>query len=382
MAGPLSQKDRVHWLRLSFTPHVGPVTFFKLLARYGTAQKALDALPELAKRGGRINPLKVPSIAEMEDLIARHDQWGARVLCAGEPDYPALLGATEPPPPVIFTVGSLQIADQLTCALVGSRNASGVGLRFAGSLAHELGQREVITVSGLARGIDGAVHAASLETGTIAVLGGGLDDIYPPEHRDLYNAIFQKGLLVSERPLGYSPTAKDFPRRNRIIAGLAKGTVIVEANERSGSLITARYALEHNREVMAVPGSPLDPRSKGTNGLIRDGATLIESVEDVISALTSSPIGQDAQARLFEPGRDDYKDAERDFEAIDKQVDQAREAVANLLSPSPISRDELIRLSGLSTPILMAVLVELELAGRCEIEPNGQVRGLSLPDFE
>ncbi|WP_019962156.1 DNA-processing protein DprA [Woodsholea maritima] len=381
MIGPLSERQRVHWLRLCFTPHVGPVTFFKLLDRFKTPEAVIKALPDLTRRGGRINPLKVPTEAEMEDLIARHDHWGARIWLAGDPDFPALLKALDPPPPVIFSAGHLDVSTPLTCAIVGSRNASAVGLRFAGNIARALGERDVHVVSGMARGIDGAAHAASLDTGTIAVLAGGLDQIYPPEHKDLYNAIWQKGRLIAERPLGYHPSARDFPRRNRIISGLAKATLVVEASERSGSLITARFALEQNREVMAVPGSPLDPRSKGTNGLIRQGATLIESVDDVMEVLAHHHLGQEGQASLFEPGENDYAHGARDYDAMDKAVDRARETIADLLSPSPISRDELARVSDIPLPIVMAVLVELELAGRCEIAPGGQVRALYSDDF-
>lgn len=361
----LSPAGRTAWLRLARTRGVGPVTFNELIKRFHTAEAALDALPDLARKGGRATTLVPASRDEAEAEQDWLDRIGARLLCACEPDFPDGLAVLDPPPPVITTLGPLDLSDRAACAMVGARSASGVGLRFAGQLAGGLGQHGVIVVSGLARGIDGAAHAASLETGTVAVLAGGLTSIYPPEHRDLHAAIAEQGLLVSESPPGYSPQARDFPRRNRLISGLSLGVVVVEAAERSGSLITARYALEQGREVMAVPGSPLDPRAKGTNRLLREGAALIESVEDVIAILSGLK-----RASVGESGRDGYEDDADESGA----TDAVRERVAALLSPSPISRDELVRLSGAPARIVLAALVELELAGRCEIDPGGSVR--------
>jgi len=358
----------VDWLRLARTSGVGPVTFAKLIDRFRSASEALQALPRLAKRGGRSKPQTPPSRAQIEDELADIDRFGARLLCACEPEFPDALFVLDPPPPVITVKGPLKLQERVVCAMVGSRNASAAGLRFAGDLARGLGERGVIVASGLARGIDGAAHAASLETGTIAVLAGGLRHIYPPEHAALYDAIAEQGLLVSETPLGYSPQARDFPRRNRLISGLSQGVIVVEAAERSGSLITARYAGEQGREVMAVPGSPLDPRARGANALLRDGAALVQSVEDVLDVLAAV-----RRPRVEAPSDGPYGFESEDPEALDASVETVREKIMSLLSPTPISRDELARQSGVSARVVLAALVELELAGRCTLWPNGLV---------
>lgn len=366
---PLSPAGRTAWLRLARTRGVGPVTFNELIRRFKTAEDALDALPALAKKGGRATALVPASRDEAEAELDWLDRIGARLLCACEPDFPAGLAVLDPPPPVITTLGPLDLTDRTACAIVGARSASGVGLRFAGDLARGLGEHGIVVVSGLARGIDGAAHAATINTGTVAVLAGGLTSVYPPEHRDLHAAIAGQGLLVSESPPGYSPQARDFPRRNRLISGLSMGVVIVEAAERSGSLITARYALEQGREVMAVPGSPLDPRAKGTNRLLREGAALIECADDVITIL--SGLRRDNVQERKRAGYEDEPLLDPDDSSA---TDAVRERVAALLSPAPISRDELVRLSGAPARVVAAALVELELAGRCEVDPGGMVR--------
>lgn len=365
----LSASERVDWLRLARTSGVGPVTFAELIARFGEAGAALDALPRLAKRGGRAGKFQPVSKDHAEAELEHHDRIGARLLCACEPDFPKALAALDPPPPVISVMGGINPDARPVCAMVGSRGASAVGLRFAGDLARDLGRRDVIIASGLARGIDGAAHAAALETGTIAVLAGGIESVYPPEHARLHAAIARDGLLVSESPPRYNPSARDFPRRNRLISGLSAGVIVIEAAERSGSLITARYALEQGREVMAVPGSPLDPRAKGANRLLREGAALIESAEDVIAVLNGA-----ARPSLREPDSFGYEPERPDATALEAEADSAREAVLSLLSPSPVSKDDLVRLSGAPARAVAAVLIELELAGRCEIEPGGMVR--------
>ena len=367
----LSPTERVDWLRLSRTSGVGPVTFARLIERFETASRAIDALPELSKRGGRTKPLKAIPRNQAEDELADLEQMGARLLCACEPDFPADLAALDPPPPVITVKGPLELRDNPVCAMVGARNASAAGLRFAGDLARGLGERGVLIASGLARGIDGAAHAASLETGTIAVLAGGLTSIYPPEHEALYHAIAEQGLLISESPPRYSPQARDFPRRNRLISGLSLAVLVVEAAERSGSLITARYALEQNREVMAVPGSPMDPRARGSNRLLQDGAALIQGVDDILDILSGA-----RRPKLQEPSGADYEDEFDNPDALDDAVSDIRERIAGLLSPTPVSRDELARLTQAPTRVVLAALVELELAGRCEIWPNGMVCSL------
>lgn len=365
----LSPRERVDWLRLARTSGVGPVTFAKLIDRFTSPAAALEALPRLARRGGRNAPMRIVTPVQAEDELAALEAIGARLICACEPDFPKGLRVLDPPPPVIAVQGTLDPDAKPSCALVGSRSASAIGMRFAGDLARELGERGLFIVSGLARGIDGAAHAAALKSGTIGVIAGGLTRTYPPEHAALQAAIAEQGLLISETTPDHIAQARDFPRRNRLISGLSFGVLVIEAAERSGSLITARYAAEQGREVMAVPGSPLDPRARGSNRLLRDGAALIETADDVIAVLQG--VGR---SFLSEPDKPTYEDEPTDFQAIDDQVDQIRERVAALLSPAPISQDALARQTGAPIRTVLAVLVELELAGRCEIAPNGAVR--------
>lgn len=366
----LTQDERIEWLRLARTSGVGPVSFAKLIDRFGEPSSALEALPRLAKRGGRIRPQKLASRDQAQAELERLESIGARLICSCEPGFPTLLGVLDPPPPVISVKGNLDLASRSVCAIVGSRNASAIGLRFAGDLARDLGARGLVVASGLARGVDGAAHAGALETGTIAVTAGGLASIYPPEHAALHEAIGQQGLLVSERPPDHVGQARDFPRRNRLISGLSRGVVVIEAAERSGSLITARYALEQNREVMAVPGSPLDPRSRGTNALLRDGAALIQGVDDVIATLDQAGPPPSVAA----PSGFEFEDEPVDPERLDNEAEEIRERIAGLLSPSPVSRDELSRITGAPARAVLAALVELEIAGRAELSPNGMVR--------
>ncbi|KAA5804825.1 DNA-protecting protein DprA [Alkalicaulis satelles] len=373
-AARLTRAGRLDWLRLARTSGVGPVTFRELITRFGTPEAALAELPRLARRGGRTRRLDIVTREAAEAELERHDELGARLVCTGEPDFPKLLAALDIPPPVLTLLGPLNPDAQPACALVGARNASAVGLRFAGDLARELGQRGVTIVSGLARGIDGAAHAAALDTGTIAVVGGGVARIYPPEHHELHHAIARQGLIISETPPDHVAQARDFPRRNRLISGLSLGVLVVEAAERSGSLITARLAGEQGREVMAVPGSPLDPRARGTNRLLREGAALIESAEDVIAVLQNT-----RPPALKEPGGWEYEDEPGDRRASDEAADAVRERIAELLSPAPVSKDELARLTGAPASAVLAALVELELAGRCEVQPGGMVRA-AYPD--
>lgn len=353
--------DLVARLRLIRTRAIGPVTFFQLLQRFGSAEAALRALPDLARRGGGAAPA-IPSMAEIEREIAAVEALGARYLLLGREPYPALLAELEAAPPALIVRGDAGLLARPSVALVGARNVSAAGVRFARELAHDLAQQGVVVVSGLARGIDTAAHQGALDGGTIAVIAGGIDVYYPPENRPLQEAIGSRGLLVAEMPPGTEPRARHFPYRNRIIAGLAQGTVIVEAAPRSGSLITARLAAEAGRDVMAVPGSPLDPRAQGCNLLIRDGATLVQGATDVIETLR--PFGRDT---VRAPIRD-YA-AGRPVDASDRE----RRAVTDLLGPTPVAIDELIRLSGLAPSVLQLVLLELELAGRLERYAGGRV---------
>lgn len=332
--GPLSDRERVAWLRLSRTENVGPVTFEQLVVRFGSADAALSALPDLARRGARINPLTIPTVAQAEDELAAGDRLGARLLAACEPAYPRRLAALDPPPPLIWALGRVELLNRPSIAVVGARIASAAGQRFARALAVDLSKAGHVVVSGLARGIDGAAHEGSLAGGTVAVLGGGIDDIYPPEHADLHSRIAAEGCIVSESRPGQRAQAKDFPRRNRIIAGLSLGVVVVEAELKSGSLITARLAAEQGRDVFAVPGSPLDPRAKGTNDLIRQGAALCEGVEDVLRTL-------EGVRSLGENDRPRYAGPPLDQRALDAAADRLRGKVEALLSPTAISRDDL-----------------------------------------
>lgn len=358
MSRALSETERRDWLKLARTENVGPVTFDQLVKRFGTAGKALAALPDLANRGGRRITLATDAAVDKE--LADGAEFGARLIAACEPEFPQALAALDPPPPLIWTRGRTELLDRPCVAIVGARVASAAGQRFARGLALELGEAGYVIVSGLARGIDSAAHAGSLLSGTVAVLGGGVDDIYPPEHRDLYARIAEQGCVVSESEPGRKAVARDFPRRNRIISGLSRAVVVVEAELRSGSLITARLAAEQGREVLAVPGSPLDPRARGTNDLIRQGAALCEGAEDVLRAL-------EGLRNLHEPDRG------YDADSAAEPDDALRAAVAALLSPTPVARDEIVRATGAAAPAVFAALVELALAGRAELLPGGMV---------
>ncbi|MEM6411824.1 MAG: DNA-processing protein DprA [Pseudomonadota bacterium] len=359
----LTDTERFHWLRLARTPNVGPVTFAQLLARFGTAEKSIEALPELARRAGRKRPLTAPDKRTIEAEIKATEKYGAHIIAACEPNFPKLLSSLDPPPPVLTVLGRTDILNERSIAMVGARNASAAGRKIARDMSAFLGKQGFIVVSGLARGIDGEAHAAALPTGTAAVLGGGVDHVYPPQHDRLYAAIAADGAIVSESPLGHRATAKDFPRRNRLITGLALGTVVIEAAERSGSLISARTAGEQGREVMAVPGSPLDPRAAGTNRLIQQGAALVRSGEDVLDVINS--LGQTrlemAPGPLFENQSEDGASLPPD------QVSAVREA----LSPNPMSIDEIARAAGVGAARCAAILMELELAGHATTLPGG-----------
>ena len=353
--------DALARLRLIRTPSIGPVTYAQLLRRFGSAVAALDAVPELARRGGGKAP-RLAAPADIEREVERVAEMGGRYVFSEDENYPALLAEIETAPPALIIMGDLGVLDRPAVAIVGARNASAAAVRFARQLAHDLAAEGVPVVSGLARGIDTAAHEGSIEHGTVGVIAGGVDIFYPPENAGLQRAVAQRGLLVSEQPPGTEPHARHFPYRNRIIAGLATGTVVVEAAPRSGSLITARLAAEFGREVMAVPGSPLDPRAQGCNQLIRDGATLIQSAADVIDSVR--PWGKDRVAAPREP-----------FGApvAAEAGETERGRVSDLLSPSPVAVDELIRQSGLASAAVQMVLLELELAGRLERHAGGRV---------
>jgi DNA processing protein len=354
--------DAIARLRLIRSENIGPVTYFQLLARFGSAQAAIDAIPGLAARGGGRAPKLAPA-AEVEREIEAVAGLGARHLFLGQGTYPALLAELESAPPALVAKGDFSLLDRPAVAMVGARNASAAACRFARMLAQGLGEAGQIVVSGLARGIDTAAHDGSLATGTIAVIAGGIDTFYPPENEARQRAIAERGLVLAEQPPGTEPRARHFPYRNRIIAGLAQGTVVVEAAPRSGSLITARYATEFGREVMAVPGSPLDPRAQGCNLLIREGATLVQTADDVIEAL--SPI----HPRPFRQPRLDYGAGPAPADADE----QTRRRVTDLLGPTPVPVDEIVRQAERSPAEVQTVLLELELAGRLERHAGGRV---------
>jgi DNA processing protein len=360
----LTEAERLDRLRLIRSDNVGPRTFRSLLDHCGSAQAALERLPELARRGGAGRTLRICSKDEAQRELAASRRLGISMLAPGERGYPSRLATLDDAPPLLGVRGALETLIRPIIAIVGSRNASAAGLKFAGQLAHELGQAGFAIISGLARGIDQAAHRASLGSGTVAVLAGGHDRIYPPEHEDLLAAILAgPGGAISEMPLGHEPRARDFPRRNRLISGAALGVVVVEAAHRSGSLITARMAAEQGREVFAVPGSPLDPRAAGTNDLIKQGATLVTEAADVINAV--API---MERPLMHPmSEPDSEPFENDPQGHD------RDQITGLLGPTPISIDDLVRMSGASPAIVRTVLLELELAGRLERHGGGLV---------
>ena len=365
---PLSAAERLDWLRLSRSENVGPATFFDLLRLTGSAGAALEAIPRLAARGGR-RTIRICPKAQAEDEIARLGALDGRLIAWCEPDYPAALAAIADPPPVISVLGHAHLLSRSAVAVVGARNASAVGGRLAREFAAGLGQHDLAVVSGLARGIDSAAHAGALAKGTLAVLAGGVDVVYPPQNRALYQQIRDGGAILAESPLGIEPLAQHFPRRNRIISGLSLAVVVIEASLRSGSLITARLALEQGREVCAVPGTPLDPRYRGTNKLIRQGATLVESADDVVEVIRPQ-----LDRTLSEPVRGAAIGAPAlGAEDIDLVEETARAKVLDQLSPTAVEVDEIIRQCQLSAATVWTIVLELELAGRLSRHPGGKV---------
>ncbi len=355
----LTPSQQIAWLRLIRTDNVGPVTFRQLINRTGSAEQAIADLPRLASRVGV--GAKVPSVAEAEAEIAALQAIGGRLVASSEHDYPALLRHISGAPPLLSIIGGSGLDLAHTVAIVGARNASAAGQRMTQMLAGDLGAAGFTIVSGLARGIDAAAHKASLRTGTAAVLAGGLDHIYPEENLPLARAIVEAGgMLLSEMPMGWQPRAQDFPRRNRLVSGLALGVVVVEAAKRSGSLITARLALEQNRDVFAVPGSPLDPRAEGGNHLIQQGARLVTSAADIVEVLN---VADPTRANLLEPDWEPNL-GESFVDAEPSQDDRTR--LIEALSPTPISVDHLIAATQLPVSAVQMLLLELDIAGRIE----------------
>ena len=411
----LTDAQRLDWLRLIRSENIGPRTFRSLINQFGGARAALDALPELVRRASAGRRIKIASLEECERELAAISRIGARLIALGESDYPAALRAVDAPPPLLIVRGQISLLQRHKVAIIGSRNASAAGLAFADRMAHDLAGANLIIVSGLARGIDARAHRASLKSGTIAVLAGGLDKIYPSEHALLLEQIIETGLAVSEMPMGWEARGRDFPRRNRIVSGLCLGTIVIEAARRSGSLITARFANEQGREVFAVPGSPLDPRAEGTNDLLRQGANICTGAADVLSVL--EPLmaqGLISQRNLFEeaeavlppaeplwdeldlfsnppaamsepghefdepqvtslyqpPGR--QHPAQEPAHQIEPQL-SLREHMLKLLSPSPVPIDDLIRVMDAPVAAAKALLFELELEGLIHLHPGNLV---------
>jgi DNA processing protein len=362
---PLTDAQRIDWLRLIRSDNVGPRTFKSLIRHTGSAAAALQALPDLARRGGAAGPARICSHEDaVREIESAHRRFGVTLVADGETGYPPRLATIDDAPPLLAVRGNLDALMQPMIAIVGSRNASAAGMKFAQALARDLAAAGFVIISGLARGIDQAAHRASLASGTVAVLAGGHSQIYPPEHQELLLSIVtDTGAAMSEMPLDHEPRARDFPRRNRLISGASVGVVIIEAAHRSGSLITARMAGEQGREVFAVPGSPLDPRSAGANDLIKQGVALVTSADDIINVV--NPIlRRPIETPLEEPGPG----------GLGEDTDAAeRDRIVSLLGPTPVSIDDLIRLSGAAASTVRVVLLELELAGRLERHGGGLV---------
>lgn len=366
---PSSDDDQLAWLRLSRSRNVGPASFQRLLVRYGTPMRALEAIPDLAARGGE-RAYQICSERQGMEEMERAAEAGAQMLCLGAPNYPLRLGEITDPPPFLWALGDPAWAQRDCVAIVGARNASSMGLRLARQLAAEMGARGYVIASGLARGIDAAAHHEAVATGTVGVLAGGVDHIYPAENQALADAIRDKGLLLSEAPMGMKPQGRHFPRRNRIVSGLAQGVVLIEAAQRSGSLITARFALEQGREAMAAPGAPLDPRSSGCNEMIRQGAALIRNADDIEEALAAPR----TLSMHSYPGHDDPAVLTPVAQTPRKSDEGALvERLAALIGAAPVDIDAITRDLAADPSHVAEALLELDLAGRIERHPGGMV---------
>ncbi|WP_421982649.1 DNA-processing protein DprA [Roseibium sp.] len=356
----LTEDQRLAWLRLIRSENIGPATFRDLLDHAGSAERALEILPALSRRGGK-RSYRLCTEQDALDELEAHRRFGARLVALGEADYPTHLKHIDGPPPMLSIKGGKVTANPRMAAIVGARNASLSGRKLAAGFARDLGAHGIAIASGLARGIDAAAHEAALQTGTLAVFAGGLNVLYPPEHGRLLAAILDAGgAAISEMPFGWKPRGRDFPRRNRLISGVSVGVVVIEAAKRSGSLHTARYALEQNRDIYAVPGSPLDPRSEGANGLIRQGAILARSAQDVLEGMAGhTGLALPLFRGLSEP-------VQRQDADPDEPVDATRSRIIEALGPAPMELDELIRFVEADARTVSVVLLELELAGRLE----------------
>lgn len=364
----LEKESLVDILRLIRSDHVGPVTFFNLVRQFGGVKSALDAIPQLAARGGKRAVTLCYSAQDAEREIEQTQAFGARMIHFGDNYYPELLRGIYDPPPALAVLGSCGMwKSSKNIAIVGARNASANGYQIAKKLGSDAGEKGMIVISGLARGIDTAAHSGALKTGTVAVMASGIDQAYPPENKALYDAIAAQGAIVTEQPFGMAPHARSFPGRNRIISGMALGVVVVEASLKSGSLITARFALDQNRDVFAVPGSPLDPRCKGSNSLIKQGAIMCESAEDITASLGQTQeftFNEQESSEFDEPGA---------MQPGESELNEARKIVVSKLGFSAVSVDELLVQCALTPNVLSLILLELELAGRLARLPGHKV---------
>ena len=369
----ITDQEKINWIRLTRSQNVGPTTFFRLLDIFNNAQNALENIANYSVKGGRQKPIIIYSAKKAEVELEQCKKINAEIIIFKDHFYPKLLKEIFDPPPIITVLGKLSLLKQKTLSIVGPRNSSHNGYKFAKMIANELGKKGFIIASGLARGIDTAAHLGSIDTGTIAVIAGGINNIYPPENKSLYHDIAKKGLIISEMPFGTEPLGGNFPRRNRIISGISHGTIVAEATLRSGTLITARFAVEQNREVFAVPGSPFDPRYHGTNQLIRDGATLIQKADDVLAELKVIDDAYYKDTILMEPEQDSFigfSTKPSNYTTNNDTIKSAREEILNIIGYAPVATNELISNLQIPTKIFNIALIQLELADKIEHKNN------------
>ena len=370
----LTEKEKLEWLRLIRTENVGPITFYKLLEAYGGAEQALLEIPNMAKRGGRLAKLKIPQITDVENEYKRLKKLGGNIVCACEPDYSESLLSCDDCPPVLMCLGDVSLLNKPNLALIGNRNPTIVSKNLARRIAGDLGQKGFVITSGMASGIDNCAHEGALETGTIAVLGGGVDVIYPKENSETYDNIVKQGLVISEVPMGTQPIARHFPKRNRIVAGLSKATVVIEAKLQSGSLITAKQALDYGRDVMAVPGHPMEPKAKGTNGLIQaQGASLVTSAQDIIDAMNHmiEPLFKEEETPTFDAGP--HKQINKANLSSEEVKEILWEEYINYVA---IDVNTIISESKIPVNLVLTCLLDLELAGKIERHAGNKVSKL------
>lgn len=371
----VSEQERLEWLRLFRTDNIGPITFYQLIQKFGSAREALEALPELSRRGGRKKPLTAPDESLVYQEYKALKKIGGEVLTAQDAAYPLALTATDDAPPILSVIGNAALLNKSCVAIVGARNASLNGKKFATKIARDLGAKNHVIASGLARGIDTAAHQGSLESGTIAVVAGGINVVYPEENQKLYDEIKEKGLIVAESAFGTKPFAASFPRRNRIVSGISKGVLVVEATQRSGSLITARLAGEQGRDVYAVPGSPMDPRAAGPNHLIREGATLVRNADDLLEILMDF-----SGNTLREAPTRNQNFTVLDGGQAEEPPENLQETILSQMCFTPILVDELIRACHVTVAQAQGALLELELAGRIKRLPGNRISLLEQED--